>query len=184
MILRCRPTTFIASVAGGMRCDQAYQWSTNGSPTTLAFRKSFSALIFMLLTKAGKAGRPDSKTIQYDPSFVRVAYEKRSILFALEDRLGAVLEQVNQTAAHLSPTAQRFLNYVTGAPERARRLDHLSPGDYFAALQSWPTFIGAEKLAEIHRATISLTQLVKSIPERIFGNDPRRIAAYYGFPTE
>ena len=93
------------------------------------------------------------------------------------------MERLNQTAAHLSPTAQRFLDYVAADPERARRQEHLAPGDYFAALQSWPTFVGAAKLAEIHRATIPLTRLVKSVPERIFGNDPRRIAAFYGFPT-
>ena len=93
------------------------------------------------------------------------------------------MEHVQQVAAHLSPTAQRFLDYVTGDPARTRRLDHLAAGEYFTALQSWPTFLAAEKLAEIRRATVELTRLVKSIPERFFGNDPRRIAAYYGLPN-
>ncbi|HEV7515577.1 MAG TPA: hypothetical protein VGR07_04690 [Thermoanaerobaculia bacterium] len=91
---------------------------------------------------------------------------------------------MEQAAGHLSPAAQRFLTYITSTPERTRRLDHLAAGEFFAPLQSWPTFVGGEKLAEVRRATVALTQLVKSVPERIFGNDPRRIAAFYGFPTE
>lgn len=55
---------------------------------------------------------------------------------------------------------------------------------YSYPLQAWPTFVGAAKLAEIERATVGVTRLVKSIPQRIFGNDPRRIAAYYRLPSE
>ncbi|HKV13289.1 MAG TPA: hypothetical protein VJ725_34430 [Thermoanaerobaculia bacterium] len=94
------------------------------------------------------------------------------------------MEPVPQVAAHLSPAARRFLEYVLEDPERTRRLDHLAAGEFFAALQSWPTFVGGEKLAEIRRATVELTRLVKSIPERLFGNDARRIAAWYGFRNE
>ena len=91
---------------------------------------------------------------------------------------------MQQIAAHLSPTAQRFLEYVMKDPERTRRLDHLAAGESVAPLQSWPTFVAGEKLAEIRRATVELTRLVRSVPERIFSNDPRRIASYYGFPNE
>ncbi|HSS48137.1 MAG TPA: hypothetical protein VLX28_04255 [Thermoanaerobaculia bacterium] len=94
------------------------------------------------------------------------------------------MEPVSQTATHLSTTAQRFLEYITSDPELARPLHHLAPGDYFAPLQSWPTFVDGKKLAEIRRATVELTRLVKSIPERIFGNDPAKIAAYFGFRNE
>src|SRR5262249_6536483 len=38
MIRRCRPVMFFAAVAGGMRCAQAYHWSTSGSTCTLGFR--------------------------------------------------------------------------------------------------------------------------------------------------
>lgn len=97
-------------------------------------------------------------------------------------------------AAHLSPAAQRLLDHMEGEPGRPRRIDHLAAGDYpdwlrvhagqFYPLQSWPTFLGAAKLAEVRRATVEVTRLVRAIPERIFANDPRRIAAYYGFPHE
>jgi hypothetical protein len=103
------------------------------------------------------------------------------------------MELPTQAAAHLSPAAARFLEYVTCEPERTRRLDHLGGGGYpswldefyrKSVLQSWPTFLGAEKVAEITRATVELTRLVKSIPERIFGNDRRRIAEHYGLGQE
>jgi len=100
------------------------------------------------------------------------------------------MEPVNQAAAHLSPAAQKFLEYVTSDPERTRRLDHL--GDncpkwlytfyQHCQFQSWPTFVGAEKLAELRRATVGLTRLIESIPARIFGNDPGQIAAHYHIP--
>ncbi len=96
-------------------------------------------------------------------------------------------------AAHLSPAAQSFLAWVAREPDRQRHIDHLA-GEYpdwlrvhggkFYPLQSWPTFVGAEKLAEIERATVELTRLVRAIPERLFDNDHRRMAAYYGFRHE
>jgi hypothetical protein len=102
-------------------------------------------------------------------------------------------KEVTAAAAPLSQTAQRFLEYVARDPERARHLDHLE-GDYpdwlraysgkFYPLQSWPDFVGAEKRAEMSRATVELTRLVKAIPERLFENDPRRIAAYFGLYHE
>jgi hypothetical protein len=102
------------------------------------------------------------------------------------------MELPTQAAAHLSPAAERFLAYVAEQPERMRRLDHLGgdhPGwlDEFyrkAQLQSWPTLVGPSKVAEMTAATVELTRLVKIIPRLIFGNDPRRIAAYYGFAHE
>jgi len=94
------------------------------------------------------------------------------------------MESVSTGAVHLSQAAQKFLDYVTCDPERMRPLRHLAPQEYFAPLQSWPTFIAGEKLAEVRRATVDLTRLVRSIPERIFGNDPRKIAGYYGIRDE
>jgi hypothetical protein len=105
----------------------------------------------------------------------------------------ADLAGIANLAAHLSPAAQRFLEYVAREPGRSRRIDHLAC-DYpdflrvyagkFYPLQSWPTFLGGQKLADLRRATIELTRLITSIPERLFENDPRRIAAYYGIRHE
>ena len=94
------------------------------------------------------------------------------------------MESIAGVAAHLSPTAQRFLEYVTGDPALTRPLHHAAHGEHHGPVQSWPTFVGASKLAEIRRATVELTSLLKSIPERLFGNDPRRTAAAFGRPGD
>lgn len=47
--------------------------------------------------------------------------------------------------------------------------------------QPWPTFVSGDKLEELRTAVVELTRLVKSVPERIFGSDPAKVAEYYGF---
>ena len=42
-------------------------------------------------------------------------------------------------------------------------------------MSTWPTFIGGDKLREIHHATVEMTRLVKGVFARIFDNDPRMI---------
>src|SRR5258708_1413778 len=105
----------------------------------------------------------------------------------------ARVAHVSNIAAHLSPTAQRFLEYVAGGPGRARPSAPLacdSPdflrfyAGKFYPLQSWPPSLGGPKLAELRRAAIELTRLVRAIPERLFENAPRRIAAAYGIRHE
>jgi hypothetical protein len=90
------------------------------------------------------------------------------------------------------PPAQRFLDYITETSERQVKVEHRTvpypdwlrvagDGQYYP-LQSWPTFIGAEERRALSRAVVEITRLVKSIPERIFGGDLRRIAAFYSIP--
>jgi hypothetical protein len=90
------------------------------------------------------------------------------------------------THQDLSETALHFLLHLVGCPQRARELlEHrieLPPfaSDYPFALQPWPTFVDAAKLAEIHKATLGVSNLVRSIPERILAKDPESISAFYG----
>jgi hypothetical protein len=46
--------------------------------------------------------------------------------------------------------------------------------------QFWPTFIGGRKVEELAGISIALSSLIRSVPERVFGNDAGRIARYYG----
>jgi len=46
--------------------------------------------------------------------------------------------------------------------------------------EAWPIFIGAAKVRELARVSVGLSQLIRAIPERLFGNDPSAVAAYYG----
>lgn len=46
-------------------------------------------------------------------------------------------------------------------------------------VQPWPTFISAQRRAEIAAATVGVFRLLRTIPQRIFARDYARIAAYY-----
>jgi hypothetical protein len=50
-------------------------------------------------------------------------------------------------------------------------------------LQAWPTFLGAAKLAELKRVSVEVSRLLRTVPERILGNDPRRVADFYGLAS-
>jgi len=95
-------------------------------------------------------------------------------------------DEIRATHAELSGVSGRFLDHVLAAAADARPADSSAadlPGwlrHYPFRLQAWPTFVGGAKLEQLRRATVGVTRLVKAIPERIFGNDPRRLAGYYG----
>ena len=50
-------------------------------------------------------------------------------------------------------------------------------------IQPWPTFVGRRLVDELARASARLLRLVKSLPERWFGNDPQRLADFYHLPS-
>ncbi len=50
---------------------------------------------------------------------------------------------------------------------------------YTGGLHPWPFFVGSKARAELERVTMELSRLHRLIPERIFDNDPERIAEYY-----
>jgi hypothetical protein len=92
-------------------------------------------------------------------------------------------------AAHLAVSPQdlryrevakddpRFLARSTFAPLR------VNPDLLEHSLQSWPTFVGAAQREELHRACLGVAELLKKIPERVFGNDPAAIASFYHLPS-
>jgi hypothetical protein len=87
----------------------------------------------------------------------------------------------------LSPLAARFLRHALSSPDALRSVDYRQAESlpewlrhYPYRLQPWPVFIDESKLRRVERATIGLTELVKSIPARLFGGDVRRISEFYG----
>jgi hypothetical protein len=46
--------------------------------------------------------------------------------------------------------------------------------------QPWPTFISRAKVDELARVSVAICNLVRSVPARIFGGDPDRLAGFYG----
>lgn len=47
-------------------------------------------------------------------------------------------------------------------------------------MQPWPTFIGLRAGEEIKEASLKVLNLIKSIPQRLFGYDHQKISEYYG----
>lgn len=99
-------------------------------------------------------------------------------------------DSILDTYRDLSPVAAHFLDLATSRPEYLVPLSDKSFDlpewvlRYSYELQAWPTFVGARKLQEIRSATEQVTRLVKSVPERVFHRDPRKIAAFYGQGNE
>ncbi len=101
-----------------------------------------------------------------------------------------ISDEVRAAHAGLGPLAVELLDYIAADPEaRARPLgnDHLPAwlSSYYSyPLHAWPTLLGEAKRREVERATVGVTRLIKSVPERIFQNDPKRLADYYKLPNE
>ncbi len=94
-----------------------------------------------------------------------------------------VSQAVKQLHAGLSTVQRDFLEFVERTPACLQRssfagLAHQG-GLYDYPLQPWPTFVGGAKLDEMRRVSTGLCTLIKSLPERLFGLDPRRLAAFY-----
>ncbi|MEA2690804.1 MAG: hypothetical protein QOJ16_191 [Acidobacteriota bacterium] len=88
-------------------------------------------------------------------------------------------------ATHLALSAEdlRFREAAELDPElldrsRFKILDEKQDLVYFH-LQSWPTFVGREKLGHMKRVSLAVCNLLRSIPSRIFGNDPQKLNAFY-----
>lgn len=91
--------------------------------------------------------------------------------------------EVRQAHADLSGTFARFLDFVEHNPDCVERahFEALAPveeaGGY--PMQSWPLFISRRRLAELYRLNVELCHLVKTVPHRLFGNDPGKLAEFY-----
>ena len=85
----------------------------------------------------------------------------------------------------LSEADWRFREGALARPELLRRESFPGVGEPLPLLRAlpchdWPTFVRRERMEELGRITRDLVRLVKAVPERIFDNDPRRLAEYYG----
>ena len=97
------------------------------------------------------------------------------------------LEEARGSFGRLSPIAACFLDYLVEKPERIEQLkrvaDDLPPWTrpYKTTQLTWPTFVGPEKLRQIKRATENVCSLVKSLPDRVFKGDPKKISDFYHY---
>jgi hypothetical protein len=85
---------------------------------------------------------------------------------------------------HLSPVAERFLEYLLDHPDQAAQLQGFAEGLPARMTRypiTWPTLVDARRVAEMERATVGMCKLIKAIPAVVFGGDLGAIAAFYGF---
>jgi hypothetical protein len=88
------------------------------------------------------------------------------------------------THRDLSALDLKFREMAKDSPELLGRADYASLDkdgellDY--RLQSWPTFVGSEKLAELKRVAVEISRLIRGVPERVFRNDPVELSDFYG----
>lgn len=86
----------------------------------------------------------------------------------------------------LSDCSLKFLEYVEQEPELLKRsnfsvLDALTEA---GKPQSWPTFIDKKAVRRLEDAGTNVFDLIRSIPRRIFANDPDKISRYYQVPPD
>ena len=85
-----------------------------------------------------------------------------------------VSDEVRASHRDLSPVSERYLEHVLADPAR-----HV-PSTISSWVQAWPTLVGADKLAAMRGAAIAVSNLVRAIPERVFGGDAAALGAYFG----
>jgi len=81
-----------------------------------------------------------------------------------------------------------FLEFVKNHPASLKRKNFnnilYNQGFDKRHFQPWPIFINQETKKEIAKATVTVVDLVKSIPGRLFDYDPLKISRYYGFTED
>jgi hypothetical protein len=98
-----------------------------------------------------------------------------------------ITDDIRANHRNLSPAAERFLDFLQESPERTAQLNGLAEGlpgwtrTYPDTQLTWPTFVGEEKMRQIKRATVGVSELIKSIPAIVFDGDCKAISDFYGY---
>ncbi len=84
----------------------------------------------------------------------------------------------------LSLVNSKFREYVKNHPEALKRsaFRELEMDDWLFKLHPWPTFISKQTKKEFRDAVLSISNLMKILPQRLFNNDPDHISEYYRLP--
>lgn len=96
-----------------------------------------------------------------------------------------LVKEITAAAGQLSGCQVKFLEFVQKNPRALTRANYT---DLFGLnldegpVQPWPTFVNQHLSTEAARAGTRIIDLIKSIPERLFGRDVRKIGEYYGIP--
>lgn len=97
-------------------------------------------------------------------------------------KLTAEVQATYQRLSTVNTYFQEFVEKEPGALKRAS-FKSLELNHWLFKLQPWPTFINPGCKAAFRDASEKIFKLIKTLPKRIFGNDPHKISTYYGIPT-
>ena len=93
--------------------------------------------------------------------------------------------EMEETLKKLSKVNVDFIEFVKKNPESLKKTSfkNLESTSYSYALQGWPTFINLQTKAAFREMGVKVFDLIRSIPARLFDNDPEQIAAYLEQPA-
>jgi hypothetical protein len=89
--------------------------------------------------------------------------------------------KIKDAHEHLSRLNTQFLEYAFKNPLclKSSNFPLLDLKDELFVLQPWPTFIKPEIVNEIKRAALTVFDLIRSIPSRIFSDDYKKLSDYF-----
>ncbi|HLP44909.1 MAG TPA: hypothetical protein VK469_03135 [Candidatus Kapabacteria bacterium] len=93
-------------------------------------------------------------------------------------------ESVKTSAAGLSSINLDFLEFVQKNPVCLNRANFklLELKDELFVLQPWPTFVNQANRNHFEAVSLKMWSLIKSIPRRVFNNNPEKMSLYYEVP--
>ena len=93
-----------------------------------------------------------------------------------------ITNEVKTTHQRLSSVNTDFLEFVRKNPACLNRSNFklLELNDDLFRLQPWPTFVNRKARETFTEASVTLFNLIKGIPRRVFNNDLRAMSRYYG----
>ncbi len=83
----------------------------------------------------------------------------------------------------LSQCSLKFLEFVGKNPESLDRSNY-SDLKWENELQPWPAFINGNMKNEFNDAAAKVMNLIRSVPRRLFDNDPAKVSSYLEIPLE
>lgn len=96
-------------------------------------------------------------------------------------------EGTRRAHARLSEHSLRFVEHMMSDPEGRRHLSYEGRStlpswieDAFYPIQAWPLLVGREELERLAAISCRVVELLRTLPERVFEAEPRRVAAFYG----
>lgn len=95
--------------------------------------------------------------------------------------MGIIKKEIKESQEKLSKFNIDFLEFVEKNPGTLNRSNFklLELNDQLFTLQPWPTFINRKTKQTFQEVSVKLFNLIKSIPKRVFNNDPHEISRYF-----